>query len=455
MSATVLATDPARWQAAAMDWRRWAAAAGFWAARIQRCAARLRDLWSGACAEAVVAALTAIVHRLTLLRLGCWAADQALSEFAAALTRARRTGASAAAADQTHAGTLRRLFPAPPPHPTPTPFCTATAPQVHAWWQSLSPAQRDDVTARQPDWLGALDGVPASARDRANRLLLDNTRASGGIRLPADLAARLDAESGPRAYLMGIDPAGDGRAVVALGDPDQAAAVVTHVPGMTADLASYRGELTRADRLAVRAAELAPDRPASAVMWLGYDAPDDLVEAAGRAPAAAGADRLRRFQEGLRVTHEGEPARQTLLGHSYGSLVVGTAAAQPGLAADSVVFVGSPGVGVDHAGDLRVPRSEVYAMTAFSDPVQWAAVAPDALARDLLVSRAIPGGAAHAFLRPEDELFFGRNPADPAFGARSVASQPDAGHVGYWDEGRPALDALARIVTGRADVTPR
>ncbi|WP_305786166.1 alpha/beta hydrolase [Symbioplanes lichenis] len=449
MSATAIAGDPARWQAAAMDWRRWAAAAGFWAARIQSCAARLRELWSGACAEAVVAALTAIVHRLTLLRLGCWAADQALSEFAAALTRAGRTGGSAETADQTHAGTLRRLFPTPQTHPTPTPFCTAPAPKVHAWWQSLTPSQRDDVTARQPAWLGALDGVPAAARDRANRILLD------GMHLPGDLAARLDAESGSRAYLMAVDPGGDGRAVVALGDPDGAAAVVTHVPGMTADLASYRGELTRADRLAVRAAELVPDRPASVVMWLGYDAPDNLLEAAGRSSAVAGADQLRRFQEGLRVTHQGEPARQTLLGHSYGSLVVGTAAAQPGLAADSVVFVGSPGVGVDHAAELRVPRSEVYAMTAFSDPVQWAAVAPDALARDLLVSRVIPGGAAHAFLRPEDELFFGRNPADPAFGAHSVASQPDAGHVGYWDEGRPALDALARIVTGQADVTPR
>jgi hypothetical protein len=444
MSATLQATDPAQWQAAAMGWRRWAAAAGYWASRIQSCAARLRSLWTGASAEATVAALSAIVLRLTLLRLGCWAADQALSEFAATLARARRTADEPAAvtADRTHADTLRALF-ADAPAPTPaTLSCTASTPEIRAWWQELTAAERDVLTATHPAWLGSLDGIPAAARDKANRLLLDDAR------IPGDVAARLDAESGPRAYLMRIDPGGDGRVVVALGDPDRAAAVVTHVPGMTSDLASYRGELTRADRLAVRAAELTPERPTSAIMWLGYDAPDNLIEAAGRAQASAGADELRRFQDGLRATHEGEPARQTLLGHSYGSLVVGTAATQPGLAADGVIFVGSPGVGVDHAEDLRVP--EVHAMTAFSDPVQWAAVDPGALGRDLLLSRAIS-----RVLRPEDELFFGANPAGPAFGARTVASQPDAGHVGYWEPGRPALDNLVRVVTGRADVTPR
>ncbi|MEK8109345.1 alpha/beta hydrolase [Micromonospora sp. M12] len=44
-----------------------------------------------------------------------------------------------------------------------------------------------------------------------------------------------------------------------------------------------------------------------------------------------------------------------MLGHSYGSLVVGVAAREHGLAADALVFVGSPGVGVSHAAELGVP----------------------------------------------------------------------------------------------------
>ncbi len=38
-----------------------------------------------------------------------------------------------------------------------------------------------------------------------------------------------------------------------------------------------------------------------------------------------------------------------VLGHSYGSLVVGEAAARDGVHPGDVIFVGSPGVGVNHA----------------------------------------------------------------------------------------------------------
>src|SRR5699024_2875351 len=110
------------------------------------------------------------------------------------------------------------------------------------------------------------------------------------------LASRLEDEKGPRAYLIGLDVAADGRAVVALGDPDRAANVLTHVPGMTADLASVGGELTRAERVAARAGELGPGTATSSVLWLDYDAPDFLHEAWSSRPAATGATGLRRFQ---------------------------------------------------------------------------------------------------------------------------------------------------------------
>jgi hypothetical protein len=248
-----------------------------------------------------------------------------------------------------------------------------------------------------------------------------------------------------------LDLAGDGRAVVALGDPDRADNILTQVPGMTADLASYGGELSRAERVAVRAAQLDPSVSTSAVMWLDYDAPDFVDEAAGASRAEAGADGLRRFQEGLRATHDGGPAHQTVLGHSYGSLVVGRAAAGPGLDADSVVFVGSPGVGVDSAAQLHVPSDQIWSTTSRSDIIQYAAVAPRSVIEDVFTAVTMPViGPAVAFATPEDELWFGRNPSDPAFGARVFGSQPDAGHLGYWDPGRPALDAITSITLGTA-----
>jgi hypothetical protein len=363
--------------------------------------------------------------------------------------------AIAAQADSTCANRLGDLpgsGTATPPSVDP-PACTASPAEVRRWWEALGPAQRRWLLGTEPGRLGALEGVPAAIRDLANRLVLDELPA--GLPGLDALRDRLADGERTRAYLLRIDPAGEGQAVVALGDPDRAAHVLTQVPGMTADLASYGGELTRAERLAARATGLAPESATSTVMWLGYDAPDFVHEAATRSRAIAGAAGLRRFQEGLRATHLGPPAHQTVLGHSYGSLVVGTAAAQPGLAADDVVFVGSPGVGVDSAAELRVPPGHVWSSTSRSDIIQWAAVSPRSLAEDLVLSQAVPGGALLAFTRPENDLYFGTNPSDPAFGARVFTSEPDAGHLGYWEPGSAALDALAAIAVGRGDVIPR
>ena len=499
-------TDPLRWHQAAAGWRAWAARAGRWSARLCSQATRMTAAWSGAAARAALAGVQRLRRRLDLFRVTCWQADQALSEFGAALARARtmlataaRAGfviddegtvrgpagpaltatatalssalAVAAGADVTTTGRLAELGdPTVEPVGSILPSCTASAAEVHRWWQSLSPAQRRWLVTTNPAWIAALDGVPAADRDLANRLLLDERRSSldqaiveargherERLRSLRDglnaLADRLAGDTGPRAYLLAFDLDGEGRAVVALGDPGRATDVLTQVPGMTADLASYGGELSRAERVAVRAAELAPARATSTVLWLGYDAPDFVDEAAGRARAQAGAAGLRRFQEGLRAEHLGAGVHLTVLGHSYGSLVVGSAAAHPGLEADDVVFVGSPGVGVDSAAELHA--GQVWSTTSASDVIQYLPVSPRGLVGDLAVGAAAPVlGGLLAFGRPEDDLWFGTNPSDPRFGARVFASQPDGGHLGYWDPGRPALDAITQITVGR-DVTPR
>ncbi|BCY05600.1 alpha/beta hydrolase [Actinoplanes sp. L3-i22] len=463
-------TDPARWTAAALSWRRWAALAGVLCGEFAPLTERLRAAWSGAAADAAVARLATFRRRLLLFRLFCWRADQVLSEFAAALrraralldrARARAAGAEPALDDPDLAGALRvaadadrsaadRLaeLAAVPVAPTALtrPDCTATPARVRQWWAGLTPGERYWLLAVDPGSVAGLDGVPAADRDLANRLLLDDRRDDllrhGGDPRGLDrLASRLADERGPRAYLIGLDVSGDGRAVVAFGDPDRAANVLTHVPGMTADLASLDHELVRAERVATRATELGPAAATSSLVWLDYDAPDFLQEAWSARPAEEGAAGLRRFQDGLRATHDGPAARQTVLGHSYGSLVVGKAATGA-LAADGVVFVGSPGVGVDSAAGLTVPADRVFASTSITDPIQYGAVSPATVARHLLPGVPVTG--------PADDLWFGHNPSDPAFGARVFGSQWNAGHLGYWDPGRPALDALARITLGGA-----
>ncbi|TDC79107.1 hypothetical protein E1193_19595 [Micromonospora sp. KC606] len=390
--------------------------------------------------------------------------------------------ALADAADREAAGRLDELasaarsgWVAPPPPGRPA---TGSPPAlVRVWWAGLSPAQRRWLVLHEPARVGRLDGVPAAARDQANRLLLADRRDAlsadrrklsarlpgwpgdrAGLRRVEAALAGLDGIAGrlaagpPRAYLLGLDERGDGRAVVALGNPDRSAQVLTYVPGMTSDLADAPGELSRAGRVLDRCAGIAPGEETAAVLWLDYDAPDFLPEASSSAQARDAGPGLHRFQEGLRATHDGPPARQTVLGHSYGSVVVGGAARDHGLAADALVFVGSPGVGVDRAEALRLPPERVWASTAPDDVIRL--VEPPGQLAGRAVLATSPLATAVSLLRPDDHrLWFGHDPADPDFGGRTFPSAR-AGHTGYWEPGNPALDGMARIVLGRPVPSP-
>ncbi|WNM42680.1 alpha/beta hydrolase [Micromonospora halotolerans] len=407
-----------------------------------------------------------------------WLVGPAVAQVGAEI---RAALALAGAADREAAGRLAELATAAvtgwvsvPPAWRPPPGAGPI--EVGRWWAGLTPAERRWLVSREPDRVGRLDGVPVAARDQANRLLLARRRAElvqrragllrprpagplelarlarlaaveGALRGLDGLGERLAAPGAPRAYLVGLDPAGDGRAVVALGNPDRAGAVLTYVPGMTADLADAPGELGRAARVLDRCATVEPGTEAAAVLWLDYDAPDFLPEAARGRQAEDAGPALHRFQEGLRASHEGPPARQTVLGHSYGSVVVGTAARDHGLSADALVFVGSPGVGVDRAAELRMPPGQVWAATAPDDVIRLARP-PEELAHRAVLAGTPLGPAAALLDSHHDRLWFGTDPSSPGFGGRRFPSGPH-GHAGYWDPGNPALDGMARIVLGR------
>ncbi|QLQ37818.1 alpha/beta hydrolase [Micromonospora robiginosa] len=519
--------DPGAWLATGAAWRGLADPVRRRADGLSAHAGALRPGWSGTASTAARRRIGELRAALTDVLPALFEVDQTLAEFAARVgvakarlgaevTRAEtgglavdRTGAVradptrpadragpavvraqagirgalalAGAADREAAGRLGELATAAltgwvsvPPARRPGPG--AGPAEVSRWWAGLSPAERRWLVGHEPGRVGRLDGVPAGARDQANRLLLADRREEllarrSALRhpLPAGplevtrrarlarveaalrgldgLGERLAATGAPRAYLLGFDPGGDGRAVVALGNPDRSGAVLTYVPGMTADLADAPAELGRAARVLARCAAIGPGEETAAVLWLDYDAPDFLPEATGARQAEDAGPALHRFQEGLRATHEGPPARQTVLGHSYGSLVVGTAARDHGLGADALVFVGSPGVGVDHATELRMPAGQVWASTAPDDVIRLARD-PDELARRTVLA-GTPLGPALAVLDPHaDRLWFGADPSTPGFGGRRFPSAR-RGHAGYWDADNPALDGMARIVLGR------
>ncbi|MEV6496433.1 alpha/beta hydrolase [Streptomyces prunicolor] len=363
------------------------------------------------------------------------------------------------------------------------------------WWKGLTAEERAAWMSVDPKTVGELNGLPSAVRDEANRVVFDETRARLQTELdsipnpPANewtwitsgttpskvhtdewmdwyrqygdrpeqlrqtlkgmgyIQARFDrtGEEGlPEAYLLGFDPVGlgDGKVIIANGNPDLADHVAVYVPGTYAGLEKIgeggsHGDLGRGETLWAESAQLAPGQNVSTITWLDYNAPDSIVpQATNGKYAEEGGPRLYDFLQGNRAAHEeasGIAAHTTVLGHSYGSTVVGVSA-QSGSwsdseAVDDYMFAGSPGVQADHAADLGVGADHVWAMGA--------------PANDEVVRQ---GGRLMGL---GDELTI---PTDDSFGG-NVMKSDSADHGGFWDtDGQQAslsLENQARVITGR------
>lgn len=296
---------------------------------------------------------------------------------------------------------------------------------VAGWWADLGPAAQRAAIAWAPDAVGALDGVPAWARDQANRRLLD--RALRDPDLPDDLAATaavvartiaVEEAAGEEVQLQLLDLPGD-RVALGLGNLDTADAVGVLVPGILTSPADDLGKLTRharAVRDAARAA--APGLEVATVAWLGYRTPSSLPTAAFRLQAERGgvalASTLAGMDAGRTATGNG-PVRTTVVAHSYGTVVVDEAADAPGdLDADAVVLLGSPGMQGD-AGALEAP--EVYDAASPADPVSWM-------------------------------RWFGSTTWADGFGSTHLPADPGTGHSEYLDADRPTLSAVGEVLAG-------
>jgi hypothetical protein len=89
--------------------------------------------------------------------------------------------------------------------------------------------------------------------------------------------------------------------------------------------------------------------------WMGYDRPMDLLQAASPDRAINGGAALATYLDGMHASHVGPAAIDTVIGHSYGSTLVGGAATGGNhLAADNVIAVGSSGMLAQYASDLSL-----------------------------------------------------------------------------------------------------
>ncbi|MFJ4337952.1 alpha/beta hydrolase [Streptomyces sp. NPDC088915] len=347
------------------------------------------------------------------------------------------------------------------------------------WWDGLTDEQRQEYLEVAPDLVGNLDGIPAAARDEANRAYLPVLIDDLSRKDDDDSATKLDAlrtirdklngPSDPPMFLLGIGDEGNGRAIVSYGNPDTSKNVSAYVPGLMTKLDGEfaTDTLKRAQDTAKGARRFDPS--SASIVWLGYDAPQH-VDVMTKGDAERGAPAYNRFMEGLSATNGNKDPHVTAIGHSYGSLTVGTAAERSGgiPGVDDVVLLGSPGVGVDRAQDLGVGRDHVFVGAADNDPVTHLPTKDEAalgLALGGTPLGAVTGVriARDLFDVGNDDLYFGKDPASEAFGARRFLV--DDGPRMVWDRGlfdahsqyftpekdQISADNIAAIVAGRPE----
>jgi hypothetical protein len=259
--------------------------------------------------------------------------------------------------------------------------CRALATTVDAATASVVSAA---CSVRDAPTVSAVDLRTPDAAAAAAELVAAPGATAASVTIPGGLAGSLDSSreealrravvaSRQELALRGLDPDAVGVSVqqiggeptVVVGDIRTAEKVTTLVSGVGS---ASDGALVAS---AAGAGRIAGSGHA-VVAWHGYTAPGTVLHGMSPAYAGAGAPALRRMQSSLRET-SAEGAELQVVAHSYGTTLVGAAARDPSapLAADTLHLLGSPGVGVDRAGQLHVDAldgdAEVHAWRAPGD----------------------------------------------------------------------------------------
>ena len=376
--------------------------------------------------------------------------------------------------------------------------------QNAAWWNSLPEERKKFLIDHCPDDIRHLDGLPAAARDQANRNALEgyvdaNGKKHQGALEDAKQAAE-NANKDPNvsgeerkqltekyedlkaiheqtandvraskglapAYLLDFNYDNDYHrttAIVSSGNPDTATHVSTLVPGIGTNV---RGDLVKYvaanDRLRAQTAHAGVDpNSVATISYLGYVAPrnDGLnnIQAADIGFADRAAPKLAQFEEGLRANADANHHEftNTLVTHSYGSTTGGKAAIlmAPGTV-DRLILTGSPGGGVQSIDEYNVPREHVYESSIpEGDAVQG--IGPDWIygknPRKLEGITHLTGDATDAKdywrpLPPETPLS-GDHAAEVRTG--DTLAHAIANHMLYFEDGTRTSQDFANIIAG-------
>ncbi|MGZ4525826.1 MAG: putative alpha/beta hydrolase [Mycobacterium sp.] len=368
------------------------------------------------------------------------------------------------------------------------------AEDVHRWWTSLTPEQRQRFIAENPDQIGNLNGVPVLARSDANIAVmtrdLNRVRDIAGrsgvsvddvMRDPAkyglsatditryqnanETKQGLDHDAGndplhPNpTYLFAYDPlafGGKGCAAIAIGNPDTAKNTSVIVPGTSSSVKGgwlHDGH-NDAINLFAQANAADPNNPTAVIAWMGYDAPNafsDVPRISTPELARTGSAALAQDVNGLWATHLGGGQHVTVLGHSYGSTTVADAFAMHGMHANDAVLLGCPGADMAHsAADFHLDGGHVFVGDASTDPVGM-------LGQLNGTSRHFFGGDIVGQVMGSDPGL-GADPAVDGFGSvRFRAEVPGSDginphdHSHYYYPGSEALHSMADIVSGHGD----
>ena len=353
--------------------------------------------------------------------------------------------------------------------------------QVAQWWNGLDEAARTALVAEHPERIGALDGIPAAARDAANRALLADERRrleSVATQLGAELDAMflggtvidrlgitglftdadagleqterkieaLDAIDATLAHgdrqLIALDLSGrEAMAAVAVGNVDTADHLAVFVPGagstVQGNLQGYDAQVAALrDAARLHLTDHTDGDPSvAAVTWLDYQAPQwgwglAFTERSPVSDLAAriAAPRLVDFLDGVAASRPDDP-HITTVGHSYGAVVSGLALRETG-AADAAVFVGAPGIGTGDVTDLRIPPGSAYLVEAECD----------------IVADVGTFGGDPSFLDGLTHL-----PAGPGNTAAGTPLAGITGHSSYLIPGTSSSHHIAGVVAGTAE----
>ncbi|MBJ7339298.1 alpha/beta hydrolase [Mycolicibacterium sp.] len=398
-----------------------------------------------------------------------------------------------AAAIRAATGTVPPSAPGASPASADIPAPGTPAGDVNAWWTSLSPEQRQRLIAAHPPELGNLNGIPAGVRDQVNQAVMtddlarvsdvarrngvstddvvhdpvrfglatvDATRYTNAVQAKRGLDHQRGGDAGDPnvrpVMLWAYQPladGGQGRAAVAIGNPDTAQNTAVVVPGTGSSLRD--GWLSDGHDDGIHLYEQSrlgnPDEQTAVISWMGYDAPDSFTDPRIATPwlAREGGDLLAADVNGLSATHLGT-SHVTVIGHSYGSTTVADAFAGGDMRANDAVLIGSPGTDLaTSAADFHLDGGRVYVGAASTDPVSWFGT-PGAVATNLLNQElGSPFGPLAGL---------GTDPAGDAYGSvrfhAEVAGSDElnvSDHSHYYDSGSESLRAMVDIASGNAD----